>query len=357
MGEIASADGLFRIGMPQAWIGATLLGTFLISAWLTRSFLASRSFFHVLDHPNERSLHRSPVPRTGGVAILGALIAGGAASAASSGGSLELAWVALGALALGLLSFLEDRYGIPRRYRMLAHVLGGVLLVLAGLGLDRLDLPGASWVLPSALVWPFTLLFVAWMINLYNFMDGMDGFAGGMALIGFAALGVVGWLQQDPVFAWTAWLIAAAAGGFLVWNFPPARIFMGDTGSSVLGFLMAAMSLWGVGRGLFPLWVAVLIFSPFIVDATWTLLRRLLRGERVWLPHRGHHYQRLVQAGWGHRKTVLWSYLLMLTCAATAARGVRMSVADQWFLIGAWTGIYALIGWRVGLIERQAGAR
>ena len=333
-----------------------MLGTFLISAWMTRSFLAPRSFFHVLDHPNERSLHRSPVPRTGGVAILGALIAGGAAGALGGGWQPELGWVALGALALGLLSFFEDRYGIPRRYRLLAHVLAGVLLVLAGIGLDRLDLPGASWALPSTLLWPLTLAFVAWMTNLYNFMDGMDGFAGGMALIGFGALGVLGWLQQDPVFAWAAWVIAAASGGFLVWNFPPARIFMGDTGSSMLGFLMAAMSLWGMGRGLFPLWVALLVFSPFIVDATWTLLRRLLRGERVWLPHRGHHYQRLVQAGWGHRKTVLWSYFLMLACAATAVRGVRMSVTDQWFLIGAWIGIYALLGWKVGLVERQAGA-
>jgi UDP-N-acetylmuramyl pentapeptide phosphotransferase/UDP-N-acetylglucosamine-1-phosphate transferase len=126
-------------------------------------------------------------------------------------------------------------------------------------------------------------------------------------------------------------------------------------GSATLGLLAAALSLVGSQRGLFPLWVAWLAFSPFIVDATWTLLRRLHRGERVWQAHRSHHYQRLVLAGWSHRRTVLYAYLLMAACSASAIAAPAMPVPDQWRLLGAWACIYPLIGYRTRLLERQSG--
>lgn len=343
--------------MENLWLVLACLSTFALSTWLTHRFLDPQSVFHVLDHPNERSLHRSPVPRTGGVAILAALLLGGLASAMALSWPREVGWIALGALALGLVSLADDRFGLAVRYRLLAHLLAGVLLFAVGLGVDRLELPGWDWVPPRGLAWALSLLFVAWMINLYNFMDGMDGLAAGMALIGFGALGVLGWQGGDPPFAWGCLLIACAAGGFLRWNAPPARIFMGDVGSSVLGFLAAAAALWGSERGLFPLWVAVLIFSPFVVDATWTLLRRLHRGERLWEAHRSHHYQRLVQAGWGQRKTLLGALALMLAAAFTAVRAVGLPEPEQWFLIGAWAGLYALVGWKVRQVECSAEAR
>jgi UDP-N-acetylmuramyl pentapeptide phosphotransferase/UDP-N-acetylglucosamine-1-phosphate transferase len=198
-----------------------------------------------------------------------------------------------------------------------------------------------------------TVLYVVWMVNLYNFMDGMDGFAGGMALFGFAALAILGWRAGDPAFALTAACIAAAAAGFLTSNFPPARIFLGDVGSSTLGLLAAGLSLWGASAGRFPLWVAGLAFSPFIVDATWTLARRISRGERVWEAHRTHHYQRLVLAGWGHRKTVLRGYVLMAAVAACAVAAPGLSPPQQWLLLLAWAAIYGLIHVRVRLAEGQ----
>jgi UDP-N-acetylmuramyl pentapeptide phosphotransferase/UDP-N-acetylglucosamine-1-phosphate transferase len=193
------------------------------------------------------------------------------------------------------------------------------------------------------------------MVNLYNFMDGMDGFAGGMAVFGFGAMAVLGWQGGDAGFALANAAIAAAAAGFLLFNFPPARIFLGDVGSATLGLLAAALSLLGSQRGLFPLWVAWLAFSPFIVDATWTLLRRLVRGERVWQAHRSHHYQRLVLAGWSHRRTVSLSYVLMAACAATAVAGQGMNAGDQLRLLAAWAIIYGLIGYKVRLVERVSG--
>lgn len=117
--------------------------------------------------------------------------------------------------------------------------------------------------------------------------------------------------------------------------------------------MAAGFSLWGNQLGLFPLWTAWLAFSPFIVDATWTLLTRLARHERIWEPHRSHHYQRLVLAGWSHRETLLRSYLVMAAAAACAVASPRLSSQEQWLLLAGWASIYVLIHIKVGLVERH----
>jgi UDP-N-acetylmuramyl pentapeptide phosphotransferase/UDP-N-acetylglucosamine-1-phosphate transferase len=219
-------------------------------------------------------------------------------------------------------------------------------------------LPGIAWKWPPWLGIGVLLLFIIWMINLYNFMDGMDGFAGGMAVIGFGAYAIFGWIGGQPLFFIVSLVICAAAAGFLISNFPPAKIFLGDAGSASLGLLAAGLSLWGARDGLFPLWVALLIFSPFIADATVTLLRRLLKGEKVWEAHRSHCYQRLVQAGWGHRKTLLWEYSLMLACAATGLLVTHRSAETQLFALALWTGIYLFLFRAVKWAEhRSLGAK
>ena len=148
-------------------------------------------------------------------------------------------------------------------------------------------------------------------------------------------------------------IVVAGVAGFILFNFPPAKIFMGDSGASTLGFLVAAYSLWASVEGLFPIWVALLVFSPFIVDATVTLLRRALAGERVWEAHKSHFYQRLVQLGWGHKKTVLHGYLLMVLCGVSAFFSLQMSVFLQWLTIAIWALIYVAIMIRVTRLERQ----
>jgi len=205
----------------------------------------------------------------------------------------------------------------------------------------RLTLDGLIPFLPLAVV--VTVLALAWMTNLYNFMDGMDGFAGGMTILGFGALAVLEWRGGQAHAGWLSLLVAAATVGFLVHNFPPARIFLGDVGSIPLGFLAGSLSLLGVRDRIFDAWTPVLIFSPFIVDATVTLARRLLRGERVWRPHREHYYQRLVLAGWGHRRTVLAEYGLMLACWATAAVYVSAGTSVRVFLLAVWATLYCLL--------------
>ncbi|MGB7550014.1 MAG: glycosyl transferase, partial [Chromatiaceae bacterium] len=253
------------------------------------------------------------------------------------------------------ISLLDDGGEVRPRYRLASHLGAGVLLMAGGLGWSRLDLPGLTLNLGAILAVCLTLLLVVWMINLYNFMDGMDGLAGGMAIFGFGALATLGWRGDELAYAMTCASIAATAGGFLTANFPPARLFLGDLGSTSLGLLAAALALQGSALGLFPLWVAGLAFSPFILDATATLVRRAFRGDRLWQAHRSHHYQRLVLAGWSHRRVMLRAWALMAACAACAVAAPGLTTPDQWLLLAGWAAIYALIGYRVRLVERLAG--
>ncbi len=287
---------------------------FLLTFWLCRHLANPASSLFVADVPNHRSLHAKPCPRNGGLAIL-----------AGSSLGVGLVWLmdaprfpgggflVLGLVSAVVVSFLDDKYPLSQSPRLLIQLCAAILLMGGGFSVSELVIPGMGRI---ALGWfglPFSLLFVVWMMNLYNFMDGMDGFAGGMGAFGFGFLALLGWQAGEWFFFATALTLAVANTGFLLHNFPSptARIFMGDVGSVPMGFLAASLSLWGVQKGVFDLWVSVLVFSPFIVDATVTVIRRGLRGEKVWQAHRSHYYQRLVISGWNHQKTVLYEYGLM----------------------------------------------
>ena len=322
---------------------------FAISLVLTWRFCDPASRFHILDQPNDRSLHTRPTPRSGGLAIFIALLVCGLGAVLFQPAT-SLWALALGALAVAGVSFLDDRRSITPFFRFVVHAVAAVIIVYGGFFLQRFEIPGVVWQWSYIAGAMFSVAFIVWMINMYNFMDGMDGFAGGMAVIGFGVFALLGWQSGNVLFMLLSLITAAAAGGFLIFNFPPARIFMGDVGSSTLGLLAGTFSLWGTRDGIFPFWIALLVFSPFIVDATVTLLRRLFRGEKVWQAHKTHYYQRLVQAGWGHRKTVLWEYALMSACALSAIWAVRRAETIQWWTMGFWALAYILI---IAMVRRR----
>ena len=327
---------------------------FIVALLATRHICNPESRFHILDHPNERSLHTHPVPRTGGVAILTGIAAGTLLLYGIT--DLYLAtvgWVASGATIVAALSLIDDRQKLPVWARLLGQVMGVGLIVIGGLWLRTIGLPGVTWEWPRAIGMAVSMLYLLWTVNLYNFMDGMDGFAAGMAVIGFSAFALLGAQAGNTAFMATSLIIAAAAAGFLVFNFPPARIFMGDGGSATLGLLAGGLSLWGTRDGVFSFWVALLVFSPFIVDATVTLLRRLGHGERVWQAHKSHYYQRLVLCGWGHRKTVLYEYTLMLACGVSALFVQRLDAPWQAALIVSWGLVYPLLMAAVHHLEKK----
>ena len=302
------------------------LGAFLV-CWLTLIGLLRRGKSLPMDHPNARSLHETPTPRVGGLGIMAGV---GAASVWLADGAL--APVMLAGFALAVLSVLDDVRGLPVVLRFLAHFVAAAGCLLA-LGLTGWALVGAMFA-------------VVWMTNLYNFMDGADGLAGGMAALGFGSFALAAWLGDAPGLAAFCAAIAEAALVFLRFNFPPARIFMGDAGSIPLGFLAAVLGILGVQQNLWSWLFPLLVFSPFIVDASVTLAKRGLRGEKIWRAHRSHYYQRVVLMGASHRQLALAAYMLMLASAALAFTLLLQPQLTAWLLaLGA--TLYLLIFWAI----------
>jgi UDP-N-acetylmuramyl pentapeptide phosphotransferase/UDP-N-acetylglucosamine-1-phosphate transferase len=308
------------------WAAAVL--SFLVAFAAVRVLLSRFARF-ALDEPNERSLHALPVPRTGGIAVLAAM----AVSLAFIGTQLWLPMLL--AFLLAAVSFYDDLHELKGRARLLAHFAAAGILV---------------WYLLSPMnPIEMLLLFLAvvWITNLYNFMDGADGVAGGMAVIGFSAYAIAAWLAGHEALAMLCAAIAAGSLAFLLHNFHPARIFLGDVGSIPLGFLAAALGLVGWRDDLWPLWFPVLVFGPFNADATITLVRRLARREKVWRPHRDHYYQRIVRMGLGHRAAALLGYAVMVFCAGAALLGRGQSSGVQAAAFAAGTVVLAVMAFWV----------
>ena len=297
----------------------------LILSQLLRTGLAWKL---ATDIPNDRSLHTRPTPRVGGWGIVPVSIIAMLALTRSM-------WLAaLLAAALAAVSQIDDRRGLPARVRFGAHVAAVAVLIAAN------PAPAPWWALAAV------GFLMVWLVNLYNFMDGSDGLAGGMALFGFGGYAVAALSgpvpQIDLGIASAA--IAGAAAGFLLFNFHPARIFLGDSGSIPLGFLAGALGYWGWLKGTWPVWFPALVFGPFIADASVTLLRRLARGEKFWQAHREHYYQRMVQMGAGHARTAIVWYVLMLASVALANLALAWPPAAQWMALAGWAIAVAVAG-------------
>ena len=299
----------------------------LFTMLLITILLFSKTGMSMQDIPNERSLHDTPVPRIGGMGLMAGILLGWTLML------MSLAWwIVIPLLVLFGVSLLDDKHNLPVRQRLLAHIVAAGIL-LAGSGLFSLNILLALLLLPV----------VVWMTNLYNFMDGSDGLAGGMAFFGFTMYGVAALMHGGEIQAMLNFSIGAAALGFLYYNFYPAKVFMGDAGSIPLGFLAAAMGLWGWQNGHWPAWFPLMVFSPFIVDASVTLFKRTLRGQKIWLAHREHYYQRMVQMGLGHRTVALIYYALMFAVGTSAIYAIHQPREFVWIILLTWTGVYALL--------------
>jgi UDP-N-acetylmuramyl pentapeptide phosphotransferase/UDP-N-acetylglucosamine-1-phosphate transferase len=291
----------------------------LAVGWLARSRVAQLA----IDEPNARSLHTTPVPRTGGVGLLLGVAVGWTLAGPALPGLL---WCA--AALVVAISLLDDLRGLSAAMRLAAHLSAATLAAIGLLGNESLMLLAG------------TILAIGWMCNLYNFMDGSDGLAGGMALFGFMAYAAAAWFAGSAQFALVNVAISAAAAGFLMHNFHPAKIFLGDAGSVTIGFFAATFGLIGWIQHDWTWWFPFLVFSPFIVDASVTLMRRLLSGARVWEAHRDHYYQRLVQLGLGHRKTALVEYAMMGGCAVAGLWAMTLPESGQYAVLAVAAMIY-----------------
>jgi len=309
------------LDFPIAVIAAPILAV-LISYSLNLLFVQWKTAA-ILDYPNSRSLHEIPVPRIGGLGLLLGAMLSWSLFAVDLPVSVWLSIVVLISISIA-----DDLWKMPVWSRLCVHSLAAAVFSFL-----TIDIQG--WHIQICL-----FLVIIWMTNLYNFMDGSDGLAGGMTLIGFGYYGLAAYLSNNIEFAVVNFSIAAAALGFLLHNFYPARIFLGDSGAIPLGYMAAVMGLLGWLHELWSLWVPLLIFSPFITDASVTLIKRLCRGKKIWQAHRDHYYQRFVQGGLGHRNTALFGYGLMLTAGACAVWMNTQDMALQFIMVAVWGGLY-----------------
>ncbi|MBY4828833.1 MraY family glycosyltransferase [Burkholderia dolosa] len=319
-------------------VAAVAVAAAFASTTILRSLLATGLAWRLAtDIPNDRSLHTLPTPRVGGWGIVPVCVVALLALAP------QLWLIAAAAAGLAAMSQIDDRRGLPARVRFSAH-LAAVVALIAVFPAD------APWWLLAGV--GFVMV---WLTNLYNFMDGADGLAGGMALFGFGAYAVAALLGARPAvdLALGAAAVAGAALGFLLLNFHPARLFLGDAGSIPLGFMAGAFGYWGWRTGVWPIWFPAFVFAPFIADASVTLSRRLLRGEKFWQAHREHYYQRMVRSGIGHGRTALYWYLIMLAGIIVAVWAKGRPEPQQWLAFFAWYGVLACIGLAIDMRWRR----
>ena len=302
----------------------------LLSSVVTFSFifwLIRFSNIKILDRPNHRSLHTKSVHRTGGIGLISGILAAGVVLPAILPWSV---WV--GICILALVSIIDDIFDLPVWSRLLVHCVAAILVSVA------MPLAIYGW-LTAAIV----VLLILWMTNLYNFMDGSDGMAGGMALFGFGFYGLAALFGENELFAVINFSISSAAITFLFFNFYPARVFMGDSGSIPLGFLAAVLGIFGWIDSLWPAWFPFLVFSPFIVDASVTLIKRILYGKRIWQAHREHLYQRFVKDVFGHRNTALLWYVLMFSVGTSAVWSAQQEITVQLYVGAIWSIVYLVL--------------
>lgn len=265
----------------------------------------------LLDVPNERSSHVVPTARGGGIAIVAVVLAVAALSLRAGGAEPRLVLgLLLGGGLIAAIGLLDDRGHVSAPLRLLVHfaAVGGALAAIGGL-------PAVSWgggTVDLGLAGDaFACVACVWFLNLFNFMDGIDGIAASeAAFVAFAAAWLAG-ATGAPASLVTLWLVTGAASlGFLAWNWPPARIFMGDVGSGFLGFVLPLLLVYSTGHsGLNP-WTALVLGAPFVADATVTLVARIARGERWYSAHRSHAYQWLSRR-WGSHARVTGLFILV----------------------------------------------
>lgn len=275
------------------------------------------------DRPNERSLHARVIPRTGGIAIVVATLATWLALVPS--GRL----IAISALAISVVSAIDDWRGLSPLPRFSAQILAASAVIAR-----VLDPTSVTEGL-------FLLLAIVWVTNLFNFMDGADGLAGGMAIGGFSAFAIAAWISGHLDLSLICVGIVGATIPFLVVNFSPARIFMGDSGSVTLGFLAAALGALGWREGAWSPFFPVFVFSPFIADASLTLLHRIVNRQKFWRPHRDHYYQKAIRLGLSHRKAALAEYLLIGLSGLLALAVQHLDAIQQ---------LGVLLGWGMFLV-------
>jgi len=288
--------------------------SFILSLVGTHVFKRIAYRYQIMDIPNLRSSHSLPTPRGGGVAIFFSFyVVLFFTLFIFEKGAFNWKWVGglfWGGMVVSFSGFLDDVKKLSLFYRLLAQIVAGLILILSGLSFKTIEIP--FWKEIALGDWGIflTLIWVVWIVNLYNFMDGIDGLAAGVGMIAAFFFSLVLGKTGNDLISLSGMILAGCNAGFLIHNFPPAKIFLGDIGSSLIGFLFAGLALIGNNhlKEPLPIWIPILLLGSFIFDTGVTLLRRMLKREKWFSAHRSHFYQRLTNFHLTHRQVSLIEY-------------------------------------------------
>jgi Fuc2NAc and GlcNAc transferase len=325
--------------MTVFYLGLTFLVSLMLT-WLTRRYAIRKN---ILDIPNQRSNHHVPTPRGGGIAIVASFLTVVIIMAATGLMGHSLAYALLGGgLAITAVGYADDVYRVSTRFRFGVHLLAALWAVYWLKGFPIVDLGTWQFNLP---IWGdiLAVIGVIWVINLYNFMYGIDGLAGSegffIALAGCVALA----MMQGPDCALLLLFFASAIAGFTVINWPPAKIFMGDVGSGFIGFVFAVIAIHTANLHNIPIVYWLMIMAVFICDATFTVVYRMLKGERWYAAHRDHAYQNLIAQGASHERVTL--AILVLNVAVILPLAMLSLIYPSqafWLMSALMTGLFIL---------------
>jgi UDP-GlcNAc:undecaprenyl-phosphate GlcNAc-1-phosphate transferase len=331
----------------------------LLSLWLTpiiREYVRRRG---IVDRPDPRRVHRRPLPRGGGVAVVGAFaIVGGAIvlfgrdlpslTANRPPQASELVGLFVGGLAAAAIGAIDDLLDLRARWQLLGQLVVGAIAVLFGITVTFINnpfSPDRNIDFPTLIAIAFTVLWIVGMINSINFIDGLDGLSSGIGLIAATTLGILSLSAavDQPLVAVLCFVLAGALLGFLRWNFHPAVIFQGTSGVMFLGYTLAVLSILGTAKVV----VALLVLGIPIIDSFWVIVRRISNGRSPFSPDRGHIHHRLLDLGLTHRGTVLLIYTI---CAALGLLSLVVSAAES---VYAFLGVGVAFGLAVFFLARN----
>lgn len=326
---------------------ATLLIAFAAAAvmswFLVGVLIRAAPGLGLVDRPNARSLHERPTPRGGGLGFVAVFLAGWPLAVTTVRGwpAMDVWWLVFLGAGIAAVSLADDRSPLPATLRLIVHLAFAAGAVTAVGSFKLLDIPGAGITAPGLWGAGLTVVWILGLTNVTNFLDGIDGIAGLQGMIAGFGWAAAGFWIGDPVVALAGAILAGGCGGFLIFNWSPAQIFMGDVGSAFLGFMFAMLPVVAalhatpeapVAAARLPVFGGLLLW-PFIGDGVFTFLRRMRRRENVLKAHRSHLYQRLVLAGWTHARV----------SALYGLWAVAMAMAALVYLEGPGTGFTSLV--------------
>ena len=339
---------------------ATFICSFVVSFILTGVILKFSLSRKLLDIPNERSSHKVPKPRLGGLAIVASffiaifvLIITGQLDFGSSTGLLG---VVAGTGIIVFLGVVDDLRGLGAPVKLALQIVAATVVVLSGITLRQLSMPLVGTLEFGPLSVPVTILWIVTIVNFYNFIDGIDGLAAGVALIATLFLAYISARAGNSFLVLLYLALGGSVLGFLRFNFPPARIFMGDTGSATIGFLFATLSIVGEQKGV-PAFLTIIILGAVLGDAGLTLVRRMIRGERITSPHRTHYYQRLTTLGLSHKQVTILEYLIAALLGVGAIFAFERERVFVAFFSILWVAFFLWVVAKIRSLERGTKLR